>query len=65
MGTSPTAELPFAAAAPSGIYQATITVEVRELVRDLTIESDPEFPQALLTEELEAREEKPKPQDSY
>ncbi len=59
------AGLPAGAAAPTGIYQVTLTVDGRELTRDLDVEADPEFPEALLTEELEAREEKPKPQDTY
>ena len=59
------AGLPPGAAAPTGIYQVTLTVDGRELTRDLEVEADPEFPEALLTEELEAREEKPKPQDTY
>jgi hypothetical protein len=57
--------LPPGAPAPEGIYQVTLTVDGQELTRELKVESDPEFPEALLTEELEQREEKPKPQDTY
>jgi photosystem II stability/assembly factor-like uncharacterized protein len=59
------AVLPPGAAAPSGIYQVTLSVDGRPLTRELKVEADPEFPEALLTEELEEREEKPKPQDAY
>ena len=58
-------ELRFAAAAPPGTYQVILNADGKELVRDFQVVTDPEFPSALLTEELEAQEEKPKPQDTY
>jgi hypothetical protein len=59
------AVLPFGSAAPAGLYQAMLTVDGRELARDLRVEADPEFPSALLTEELEAREEEEERKDVY
>jgi photosystem II stability/assembly factor-like uncharacterized protein len=46
---------------PPGIYQVALTVDGHTITRDLTIEADPEFPNALLTEELEYMESQHSP----
>jgi photosystem II stability/assembly factor-like uncharacterized protein len=45
---------------PPGLYQVTLTIDGRNYTRDLKVEADPEFPNALLTEELEYYEARPK-----